>query len=311
MGKAPRNRTIELSRKEMGDFSARVVKLDDGKSPIRKRDITICGDTFKVLDRIAPRSVDLVFTDPPYNLAKTFGGVSFSARDSSAYEEWTESWIEKIVPVLRPDGSIYVCSEWKSSSAVQRVLERHFHVHNRITWEREKGRGARRNWKNSSEDIWFCTMSQKYTFNVDKVKLRRKVIAPYTDIDGRPKDWQEVDGERFRETHPSNLWTDLTVPFWSMPENTPHPTQKPEKLLARIIIASSNAGDLVLDPFLGSGTTSVVCRKLKRHYIGIELDPDYCAIAEKRLQMADGDNSIQGCSGGIFWDRNSGKVART
>jgi site-specific DNA-methyltransferase (adenine-specific) len=139
---------------------------------------------------------------------------------------------------------------------------------------------------------------------VDAVKLKRRVIAPYTE-NGQPKDWDDSDTGRFRLTHPSNLWTDLTVPFWSMPENTDHPTQKPEKLLAKIVLASSNPGDVVLDPFLGSGTTSVVAKKLGRQYVGVEIDELYACLAEKRLAMADADQRIQGYNEGVFWERNS------
>jgi len=97
---------------------------------------------------------------------------------------------------------------------VQAVLQRHFNVRNRITWEREKGRGARANWKNRSEDIWFCTKSRDYFFDVDAVKLKKNVIAPYRDKSGTPKDWQETASGNFRLTHPSNLWTDISIPFW-------------------------------------------------------------------------------------------------
>jgi len=185
------------------------------------------------------------------------------------------------------------------------LLAEHFSVRNRITWEREKGRGAKTNWKNASEDIWFCTVSDHYTFNVEAVKLKRRVIAPYRDRNGAPKDWQESQRGRFRLTHPSNLWTDISVPFWSMPENTDHPTQKPEKLIAKLVLASSQPGDVVLDPFLGSGTTAVVAKKLDRHYIGIETNQDYCCLAEKRLALATGDRRIQGYTDGYFWERNS------
>jgi site-specific DNA-methyltransferase (adenine-specific) len=185
------------------------------------------------------------------------------------------------------------------------VADRHFVVRNRITWEREKGRGAETNWKNCAEDIWFCTVSDEYVFNVDDVKLKRRVLAPYTDADGRSKDWDETQAGRFRLTHPSNLWTDLSVPFWSMAENTDHPTQKPEKLLAKIVLASSQAGDLVLDPFLGSGTTSAVAKKLGRRYVGIEIDETYCCLGEKRLDAADADKTIQGYADGVFWERNT------
>jgi site-specific DNA-methyltransferase (adenine-specific) len=184
------------------------------------------------------------------------------------------------------------------------IVKSRFQVRNRITWEREKGRGASKNWKNSSEDIWFCTVSDVYTFNVDAVKLKRKVIAPYT-VNGTPKDWDMTEQGNYRLTHPSNLWTDLTIPFWSMPENTDHPTQKPEKLVAKAVLASSNPGDVVFDPFLGSGTTSVVARKLGRQYFGVELDEIYACLAEKRLEMADIESSIQGYSEGVFWERNT------
>ncbi len=190
------------------------------------------------------------------------------------------------------------------------VAEKHFIVRNRVTWEREKGRGSLSNWKNCSEDIWFCTVSDDYAFNVDAVKLKRKVIAPYTDEEGSPKDWDSTSAGNFRLTHPSNLWTDITVPFWSMPENTDHPTQKPEKLIAKIVLASSSPGDVVLDPFLGSGTTSVVAKKLGRKYVGIELEEAYCCLAAKRLELADQDSSIQGYHDGVFWERNSLAVQR-
>jgi len=97
----------------------------------------------------------------------------------------------------------------------------------------------------------------------------------------------------------------LTVPFWSMPENTDHPTQKPEKLLAKLLLASSGEGDFVFDPFLGSGTTAAVARKLGRHFLGIELDETYACLALKRVELANDDPSIQGYAGGVFWERNS------
>lgn len=177
-------------------------------------------------------------------------------------------------------------------------------VRNRITWQREKGRGAKANWKNATEDIWFGTLSDDYYFNVEAVKQKRKVIAPYKE-NGQPKDWEETKEGNFRLTHPSNFWDDISIPYWSMPENTDHPTQKPEKLIAKLILASSPENGIVLDPFLGSGTTSVVAKKLNRKYIGIEVNEEYCIWAEKRLALADNDKTIQGYSGGVFWERNT------
>src|SRR5438132_670393 len=138
-------------------------------------------------------------------------------------------------------------------------------------------------------DVSFCTMSEEYSFNVEAVKLRRKVIAPYRNADGSPKDWQSTENGGFRDTHPSKIWTDITVPFWSMPENTDHPTQKSEKLLAKMLLASTNVNDFVLDPFLGSGTTAVVAEKLGRRFLGIEMNKEYCLLAAKRLEIAELD----------------------
>ncbi|PSB35857.1 DNA-methyltransferase [Stenomitos frigidus] len=302
--RAPRNRTIVLSDDERSVYRQTLLQLNQ---PATLDDIvnrTIHQDLLSALRWLPERSVDLLFVDPPYNLNKTFNDRSFKQKDLAVYAEWLDTYFSGFEVILKPTASIYVCSDWQSSPAVFDVIKQRFQVRNRITWEREKGRGAARNWKNASEDIWFCTVSDAYTFNVDAVKLKRKVMAPYT-VAGTPKDWDLTDAGNFRLTHPSNLWTDLTIPFWSMPENTDHPTQKPEKLVAKIILASSHPGDVVFDPFLGSGTTSVVAKKLGRRYIGVELDEMYCCLAEKRLAMADAAASIQGYADGVFWERNT------
>jgi len=303
--RAPRNRTIRVSPVESARLMTRLVKAE---RPLRLEDIrdrTINEDVFCILDWLPSTFADLVVLDPPYNLTKSFNGTVFLERSLEDYEEWLESWFAKLLRTLKPNGAVYICGDWRSSSAIHRVAEKHLKVRNRITWEREKGRGANRNWKMCSEDIWFCTKSDDFTFNLDAVKMKRRVIAPYRNADGDPKDWDETDGGGYRTTHPSNLWTDLTVPFWSMPENTDHPTQKPEKLFAKIILASSNPGELVFDPFLGSGTTSVVAKKLGRSFVGIEIDQTYCLLAEKRLALAERDKTIQGLAQGVFWERNS------
>lgn len=299
------NRTITLSAAERRRYARRLVRL---RGPARLKAIenrTICGDLLAVVDHLPAACVDLLFLDPPYNLDKRFGGARFAAQSSEEYASWLATWLPRLLRTLSPRASVYICGDWRSSSPIHAVASTHLHVRGRITWEREKGRGAKRNWKSAAEDIWFCTVSARYTFNVDAVKIRRRVVAPYTHADGRPKDWTRTAAGGYRDTHPSNLWTDITVPFWSMPENTEHPTQKPEKLLARIILASSNPGDLVLDPFLGSGTTSVAAKKLGRRFVGVERDERYCCLAEKRLALAERDAAIQGLEDGVFRERNS------
>jgi len=265
---------------------------------------------FDVINCFPSNFVDLLFIDPPYNLAKTFRTGSFKQLPIEKYMDWMESWLHRMRRLLKPTASVYICGEWRSSSAIHLLCEKYFVIRNRITFEREKGRGARKCWKNNSEDIWFCTVSDNFTFNADEVKLKRRVIAPYRE-DGVPKDWGEEDGAKYRLTYPSNIWADITIPFWSMPENTPHPTQKPEKLLARIILASSNEGDIIFDPFAGVGTAGVVAKKLGRNFAMVEVDEQYCLYALKRLHMADIDQTIQGYDDGVFWERNALNHAKT
>jgi len=303
--KALRNRSIEVDKAETGIYCESIVDSAGGDVFDGIRNMVVHGNAFEILPKLRSNSFDLLFADPPYNLTKKFGKEEFKKTDADAYEEWLDSWLKLSVPLLKRTASVYICGDWRSSAAIQRVGSKYFKLQNRLTWEREKGRGAKRNWKNSAEDIWFFTVSNEFTFNLEAVKQRRRVLAPYRE-NGKPKDWKEGDGGNFRDTHPSNIWTDITVPFWSMPENTEHPTQKPEKLLAKIILASTNQGDLILDPFGGSGTTAVVAKKLGRDFVVIESDEKYCLLAAKRLEIAKTEKAIQGFSDGVFWERNSG-----
>lgn len=302
--KADRNKTIDMTVEEGKLYLERCITISEKVALDTVLDKTILGDTFETLKLLPEKSIDLLIVDPPYNLDKNFNGKKFKKTSDELYEEYTESWISLVIPLLKDNATIYVCCDWQSSPTIGMVLKRHFYVQNRITWQREKGRGALSNWKNGMEDIWFATNSKTYTFNVEDVKIRRKVIAPYK-VDGKPKDWEETEQGNFRNTYPSNFWDDISIPYWSMPENTAHPTQKPEKLLAKLILASSNPGDVILDPFLGSGSTSVTAKKLVRHYIGVEQNNQYCVWAEKRLEMADADVTIQGYADGVFWERNT------
>ncbi len=302
--KAGRNRTVVLTADEERSYLEKCISVDRKTSVEEITDRTVLGDTFAVLPRLPEGFVDLLIADPPYNLDKDFHGSRFRKASDEEYAAYTEQWVKGVLPLLKPDASVYVCCDWRSGFAVEAVLKKYFRIRNRITWQREKGRGALHNWKNAMEDIWFATVSDDYTFHVDEVKTRRRVIAPYKE-NGEPKDWEETADGNFRNTYPSNFWDDITVPYWSMPENTDHPTQKPEKLLAKLILASSDPGDFVFDPFLGSGSTSVTARKLGRRYTGIEQNRQYCALAEKRLEAAEKDASIQGYADGVFWERNT------
>lgn len=299
------NRTIRLDKDEIIKYGSQSIKLDKPVSLKSIIDKVINQDLSETINFLPDNFVNLLFIDPPYNLTKKFNDVFFKQMKEAEYESWLDSWLSKLKFLLKDNASIYICGDWKTSAAIYSVGSKYFKVRNRITWEREKGRGAKSNWKNCSEDIWFFTNSDRYTFNLNNVKLRRKVLAPYKDEKRNPKDWKIDSSGKFRDTFPSNIWNDISIPFWSMPENTDHPTQKPEKLLAKIILASTDKGDFVFDPFIGSGTAAVVAKKLGRKFIGVEIDKYYCALALKRLELAESNKRIQGYEEGVFWERNT------
>ena len=301
---APRNRTLSCGADELHELSRGILRVDGAVDLDGIVGQVIGGDFFDIAKYLPRQCVDLLILDPPYNLTKNFNGTRFRKLKRGSYASWFEAVVTLIDSLMKPDATLYVCSDWKTSTIVLPVLEEHFLVRNRITWEREKGRGAKSNWKNNTEDIWFCTKSDDYYFNVDSVKMKRRVLAPYR-VQGKPKDWIQGSDGNYRLTHPSNIWTDLTVPFWSMPENTPHPAQKPEKLYAKLLLASSREEDFVFDPFLGSGTSAVVAEKLGRRWSGIDIDTEYLCWARKRILAAREDSTIQGYRDGVFWERNS------
>lgn len=303
--RALRNKTLTILPEEIETLKKQITSIEEFK---QKKDFinkTINGNLFEVLPLLPNEFADLIIIDPPYNLSKNFNGFSFNAMSDEKYDSYLDSWLSDVCKKLKPNGSLYLCGDWKCTSNLQRSLEKNLIIMNRITWQREKGRGAKSNWKNGMEDIWFAVKNPNdYYFDVESVKIKRKVIAPYK-VDGKPKDWSENDDGNFRLTYPSNFWDDISIPFWSMPENTEHPTQKPEKLYAKLILASSKPGDIVFDPFLGSGTASVVAKKLGRKYCGIELNEEYCLWIAKRLLRAEKNKEIQGYTDGVFWERNS------
>ena len=306
MKKSPRNKTIDFSLEsdEGKKYSSRSPRVEDITSDYNIYDRMFCGDTFEACRRLPVAFADLIIVDPPYNLSKNYHGNKFSASSNEEYREFTGKWMDAVLPLLKPSGTVYVCCDWYSGMIISEELQKRLCLRGRITWQREKGRGAESNWKNCMEDVWYATASDEYKFNLDAVKMRRRVLAPYKK-DGEPKDWEETKDGKFRDTCPSNFWDDISIPYWSMAENTAHPTQKPEKLLAKLILASSDEGDVVFDPFGGSGSTAVTAKKLGRNFVSIEQNPLYCAWAEKRLEDAERDKTVQGYADGVFWERNT------
>ena len=202
--RAPKNQTLSCTDEEIIRLSRDILRVN---SSVNLQDIEgrlVKGNIFEIAKYLPSAFVDHLVLDPPYNLSKNFNGHLFKKKDEDEYRLWFQQIIDSLTPMLKPDATVYVCADWTTSTLIFPILEARFHVRNRITWEREKGRGARMNWKNNTEDIWFCTYSDRYYFNVDAVKLKRKVLAPYT-IKGAPKDWEQEEQGNYRETHPSNI----------------------------------------------------------------------------------------------------------
>ena len=302
--RASMNRTITLTEEERytyKDYISNKFELNENS--------VICGDFFEINSQIPDKYVDLILIDPPYNITKKYGENTFKAMSDDEYFNYVLKIFKHCLRVLKDNGTMYVCGDWKTSYIQRKALEylenqEICDVINRITWSRDKGRGANNNWKNNIEDIYMVVKDKNnYTFNIDAVKMKKTVLAPYKDKNGNNKDWQD-DGEgAYRMTCPSNIWFDITVPFWSMAENTDHPTQKSEKLYAKLILASSNKDDIVYEPFAGVFTGCVTAQKLERNWFGVEYENEYCLLGQKRLCLAKINNTIQGYEDGVFRDK--------
>ncbi len=307
--KSSKNRTLRLSPAESKRLESQLKSLHQKASIDDVIDQIFCQDLLTALPLLPQGFADLLILDPPYNLSIQFGDLKISKTSDEKYLAYVMQWLPATLKLLKPNGSVYICCDWLSSPVIYQALKQcNVQIRNRITWQREKGRGAKSNWKNGMEDIWYGVLdAHNFYFDVEAVKMKRKVLAPYVTADGKPKDWEETADGKFRLTYPSNFWDDISIPYWSMPENTEHPTQKPEKLLAKLILSTCPPQGMVVDPFSGSGSTAVTAQKLGRHFMGIEINAKYASWSLKRLETAKDDARIQGFSDGVFWERNARK----
>ena len=212
--RAGRNRTLTLSEGEIPSLESKLLLPSAPLQQNQITDKTLNGDLLQWLPLLPDSFADLIIIDPPYNLTKNFNGKVFNARSNDSYDEYLATWFPQVCKKLKPNGTLYMCGDWKCTSSLQRAIEKELTILNRITWQREKGRGAKSNWKNGMEDIWYAVKNpEDYYFDVEAVKIKRKVIAPYK-VDGKPKDWEESDEGNFRLTYPSNFWDDISIPFW-------------------------------------------------------------------------------------------------
>lgn len=230
----------------------------------------ICGDAIEEMKKIKDASIDLIVTDPPYNLSKDYGNNT----DNLSFEEYIEfsrAWIKEAVRVLKPNGTIYIFMGMKYISYIYSILEQECGLvfNSWITWYYTQGIGKKKGFSPRHDDILMFTKHEsKYTFNLDDIRIPQKFYRSVNNMRG---------------ANPGNVWEFSHMHYCNKNRRT-HPTQKPEALYERMILASSNEGDLVLDPFLGSGTLLRVCQNINRNAIGIEKNPEYIKMSLERLE---------------------------
>ena len=264
----------------------------------------VAGDIFGVAKYLPSAFVDLLILDPPYNIAKEFNRRTSGRRPADEYRRWFQELVDLVVPTMKPDATLYVCSDWSTSAVIFPVLKASFQVRNRITWERDKGRGAKTNWKNNAEDIWFCTRLDEYYFNVDAVKLKRRVLATPTARTGCRRTGPRSQMASSRLTHPSNIWTDITVPFWSNAGE-----HRPSGSEAGKTDREANSGELETGR-LGCSTRSSAVgrpRSLQKSSRAVGAAsrsmPSTSAWHSSDSPPPRTDPSIQGYADGVFWER--------
>lgn len=246
--------------------------------------IIISGDAIEVLkNQIADNSVDLIFVDPPYNIGKDFCGLKDRWKTEEDYLAWCYQWIELCINKLKDNGSLYIMTSTQFMPFFDLFIRKRMTILSRLVWYYDSSGVQARNYYGSMyEPILFCVKDKNnYTFNSQEIMVEAKTGAKRKLIDYRKNPPQVYSPEKV----PGNVWEFARVRY-RMDEYENHPTQKPIALLERIIKASSNKGDLVLDPFSGSFTTSYVAQKLGRRSIGIEIQEEYVKIGLRRLNLA-------------------------
>jgi len=237
-------------------------------------------DMLKGIDKVPNNFLDLVVADPPYCLGKDYGNNSDKLKPKD-YLEWSKKWIDAVIPKIKNTGSFYIFLTWQHSPEIFSYMKTKLIMKNEIIWDRKVPSmgGSTRKFSSVHDNIGFFVKSKDYYFNIDAVRI------PYDAETKKARTRSIFVGKKWLEIgyNPKDLWS-VTRIHAEDPERENHPTQKPLEIIERIIKASCPEQGVVLDPFMGSGTTAVACIKLNRNYIGFEINPDYCKIIEKRIK---------------------------
>ncbi len=244
----------------------------------------LLGDSLKILKFFKNNSVNLIFADPPYNIGKDFGNNTDRWKTKESYISWCKEWLTECMRILKDDGTMYFMTATQFMPYLDVFVSDHYNVLSRIIWSYDSsGVQSKKMFGSLYEPILMINKSKNnpYVFNANDILVEAKTGAKRGLIDYRKNPPQPYNTQKV----PGNVWEFSRVRF-KMNEYENHPTQKPEKLLERIIKSSSNNGDIILDPFAGSFTTLAVAKKLGRCGIGIEINPEYYKIGLRRLGLA-------------------------
>lgn len=238
-----------------------------------------CEDALSGLARIPDGSVDLILTDPPYNLGKDYGNAS-DQQTVEEYLRWTEQWIDAALPKLKPNGSLYIFLTWRFSPEIFVMLKQRMTMMNEIIWDRRVPSmgGSVRSYSSVHDTVGFFVGRKDYYFDLDAVRI------PYDAETKKARSRSIFIGAKWLEVgyNPKDVWS-VSRLHREHPERANHPTQKPLEIIERMVKASCPPGGVVLDLFMGSGTTALAARRCGRQFVGFELNPEYCAIINERL----------------------------
>jgi DNA modification methylase len=226
------------------------------------------GNAIDLMDTLPSNSVDLIIADPPYNLGKDYGN-NLDNIEFDEYIKFSKNWLSSANRIIKPTGTIYVFMGVRFISYLYDILERELNLsfNTWITWHYTQGIGKTKGFSPRHDDILMFTKSKKFTFNLDAIRVPQKYYRERNNMRG---------------ANPGDVW-EFSHVHYCQDNRQPHPTQKPEGLIERMVLASSNEGDFVLDPFCGSGTTLRVCQQINRNSLGFELNPDYVQMTQERL----------------------------
>lgn len=243
-------------------------------------------DMMKGIDRIPDVSIDLIIADPPYSLGKDYGNNSDKLKPKE-YLEWTYKWIDAVISKLKTNGSFYIFLSWQYSPEIFSYIKTKMKMVNEIIWDRKVPSmgGSTRKFSSVHDNIGFFVKSNDYHFDIDSIRI------PYDPETKKARTRSIFVGKKWLELgfNPKDVWSYARL-HAEDPERMNHPTQKPIEIIERMILASCPENGIVLDPFLGTGTTAFVCSKINRKYVGFEINPEYYEIIVERLKNGHTEN---------------------